>query len=62
MSLDYPNREAWLAFRANAVRATKYLHVSVDVGFFYANVISFEKAYYRTPKGKGKTYHKPVAA
>ena len=58
MSLDYPNREDWLKVRSVAPRPVKYLHVSVEVGFFYKNINSSEKTFYRTPKGEGKTYRK----
>lgn len=28
MSLDFPNREDWLAYRTNFVRPLRYIHVS----------------------------------
>lgn len=72
MSLDYPDRNVWLAKRTKsytlqrtASLRERYLHVSVNV---WKHPILNEGRetglfeYHRTPKGSGITYKKPKAA
>lgn len=72
MSLDYPDRNVWLAKRTKSYTLQKtaslrerYLHVSVNV---WKTQDKDEKTgvittnYHRTSRGNGITYKKPKAA
>lgn len=73
MSLDYPERNVWLAKRTKSYSLQKtaslrarYTHVSVNV--WKTPILDKEGKeiglfeYHRTPKGNGVTYKKPKAA